>query len=84
MGRDPAAAKAVAGNEPAPAAPTEDMLPRKEISDSMKARLTRELESQGANPNKSAGNPILVVAAVVGLLVIVGGQGEKSCDLPCP
>lgn len=78
IGRNPATAAA----EDAPE-PTEDMLPRKIISDNMKARLTRELESQGANPNKSAGNPILVVAAIVGLLVIVGGQGEKSCDRHC-
>lgn len=76
MGRDPAAAAKVP-DEPAPAQ-SEDMMPRSEISDSMKARLRRELESQGANPNKSAGNPILVVAAVVGLLVIVGGKGETK------
>lgn len=47
----------------------------------MKDRLKKELQSQGADPNKSAGNPILVVAAIIGVLVIVGGQGETTvCD----
>lgn len=66
---DPVAAK------PAPEIRDEDRPPPRKISDDMKERLKRELESQGANPNKSAGNPILIVAAVIGLLVIVGGQG---------
>eukprot|EP00752_Nemacystus_decipiens_P011895 g10547.t1 len=61
--------------EPAPEIRDEDRPPRRKISNDMKERLKRELESQGANPNKSSGNPILVVAAVIGLLVIVGGQG---------
>lgn len=76
MGRDPATVAEVV-DEPAPSQ-SEDMMPTSEISDNMKARLRRELESQGANPNKSAGNPILVVAAVVGLLVIFGGKGEMT------
>eukprot|EP00903_Cladosiphon_okamuranus_P019647 g18064.t1 len=53
----------------------EDMPRKPKISNDMKERLKRELISQGADPNKSAGNPILIVAAVIGLLVIVGGQG---------
>lgn len=63
--------------ESAPPIPAvEELVPKPEISDNMKTRLRKELESQGANPNKSAGNPILVVAAIVGILVIVGGQGK--------
>ncbi len=59
----------------APAIRPEDMPPKQKISSDMKERLKRELQAQGADPNKSAGNPILIVAAVIGLLVIVGGQG---------
>lgn len=76
LGRD---AEPIAKKVETAAAPVirdEDMPPQQKISDSMKDRLRRELESQGANPNKSAGNPILVVAAVVAVLVVIGGQGE--------
>lgn len=49
------------------------------ISDSMKERLRREMRSQGADPNYSAGpvkgNPILIVSGVLALLVILGGKG---------
>lgn len=81
MGRDPSSTATVEGSPAPPLRPTDlppndGEPPKKEISDTMKDRLTRELESQGANPNKSAGNPILLVAAVVGLLVIIGGKGE--------
>lgn len=61
--------------KPAPEIRDEDLPPPRKISNDMKERLKKELISQGADPNKSAGNPILVVAAVIGLLVIVGGQG---------
>lgn len=61
--------------QPAPEIRPEDRPPPRKISNDMKERLKKELISQGADPNKSAGNPILVVAAVIGLLVIVGGQG---------
>jgi len=61
--------------KPAPVVRPEDMPPKRKISNDMKERLKRELQAQGADPNKSAGNPILIVAAVIGLLVIVGGQG---------
>mmetsp|Transcript_36602 Transcript_36602/g.37270 ORF Transcript_36602/g.37270 Transcript_36602/m.37270 type:complete len:129 (-) Transcript_36602:146-532(-) len=53
--------------------------PRKEISDSMKARLRREIISQGGDPNYSAGpilgNPILLISIVIGILVVLGGKG---------
>lgn len=49
------------------------------VSNSMKEKLRRELVSQGADPNYSAGpiwgNPILLVSIVITILVIVGGQG---------
>ncbi|CAM9913454.1 unnamed protein product, partial [Laminaria digitata] len=61
--------------EAAPEIRPEDQAPRQKISNDMKDRLRKELTSQGADPNKSAGNPILVVAAVIAVLVVVGGQG---------
>lgn len=61
--------------KPAPTIRPEDMPPPRKISDDMKERLKKELTSQGADPNKSAGNPILVVAGIIAVLVIVGGQG---------
>lgn len=61
--------------KPAPVIRPEDMPPKPKISDNMKQRLRKELTSQGADPNKSAGNPILVVAGIIAVLVIVGGQG---------
>lgn len=64
--------------EAAPAIRPEDMAPPQKISNDMKDRLKRELQAQGADPNKSAGNPIVVVAAIIGLLVVVGGQGETA------
>lgn len=68
--------------EAIPAIRPEDMAPTQTISNDMKDRLKRELQAQGADPNKSAGNPILIVAVVIGLLVIVGGQGETAaCDI---
>lgn len=71
----PAADTAPVEAKPVPEIRDEDKPPPRKISNDMKERLKRELESQGANPNKSAGNPILIVAAVIGVLVIVGGQG---------
>ncbi|CAM9161359.1 unnamed protein product [Ectocarpus sp. 12 AP-2014] len=53
----------------------EDMPPKQKISDDMQKRLRQELISQGADPNRSAGNPILIVAGIIAVLVIVGGQG---------
>ena len=53
--------------------------PTKEISNSMKDKLRKELISQGADPNYSAGpvlgNPILLISGVVAILVILGGKG---------
>lgn len=71
---DDAGADAVAA-KPAPQIRPEDMPPPRKISDNMKERLKKELTSQGADPNKSAGNPILVVAGIIAVLVVVGGQG---------
>lgn len=52
---------------------------KEEISKSMKDRLRRELQSQGADPNYSAGpikgNPILIISAIVAILVVLGGKG---------
>lgn len=52
--------------------------PKKEISDSMRNKLRKELISQGADPNYSAGpvlgNPILLISGVVAILVILGGK----------
>ena len=52
---------------------------KEEISKSMKDRLRRELQSQGADPNYSAGpikgNPILIISAIVAILVVFGGKG---------
>ena len=49
------------------------------VSETMKERLRREMQSQGADPNFSngpiLGNPILLVSAVIAFLVIVGGKG---------
>mmetsp|Transcript_13449 Transcript_13449/g.21028 ORF Transcript_13449/g.21028 Transcript_13449/m.21028 type:complete len:150 (+) Transcript_13449:72-521(+) len=67
----PAAAPAPA---PAPAA-MEEELPRVEISSTMKEKLRRELEAQGANPNKAAANPILIISGVIAVLVILAGGG---------
>lgn len=62
--------------EPAPKIRPEDMPPTIKISDEMKSRLRQELISQGADPNKSAGNPILVISAIIAVLVIIGGKGK--------
>lgn len=45
------------------------------VSDAMKRKMLNEMRSQGADPNVSTGNPILLVAAVVAVLVVLGGQG---------
>ncbi|CAM9670633.1 unnamed protein product [Chrysoparadoxa australica] len=47
----------------------------RELSETMKNKLRREMISQGADPNRSSGNPILIISAVVALLVILGGKG---------
>ena len=64
------------GERASPEVRPEDMPPDMRISDNMKSRLRQELISQGADPNRSVGNPILVVSAVIALLVIIGGKGE--------
>jgi len=48
---------------------------RREVSDEMRAKLRRELQSQGADPNVSGGNPILIISGVVAILVLLGGKG---------
>ena len=40
------------------------------ISKDMQKKLLREMQSQGADPNKSAGNPILLISAVIAVLAI--------------
>ena len=45
-----------------------------EISSDMKERLRREIQSQGGDPNVKGANPILVISAIIGLLVIAGGK----------
>jgi hypothetical protein len=51
---------------------------RREISESMRSRLRRELEAQGADPYVSKGpilgNPILLISLLVAVLVIAGGK----------
>lgn len=72
--------EAKASPEPTPEVRPEDQAPPQKISNDMKDRLRKELTSQGADPNKSAGNPILVVAAVIAVLVVAGGKGKsRSC-----
>ena len=48
---------------------------KQEISDEMRRRLIREVQSQGGDANVSAGNPILVISGIIALLVILGGKG---------
>ena len=52
---------------------------RSEISNQMRDKLRRELQSQGADPNYSAGpvagNPILILSGIIALLVLLGGKG---------
>lgn len=45
----------------------------------MRDKMKRELQNNGADPNYSAGpllgNPILIISAVIGVLVLLGGKG---------
>ena len=61
-------------NEEASTPPVPVAVRKEEISGDMKERLRRELESQGANPNVAAANPILLISAIVAFLVIAGGK----------
>lgn len=49
-----------------------------EISDSMREKLKREIQSQGGDPNFSrgpiVGNPILIISVIVAVLVALGGK----------
>lgn len=69
--------------EAAPEAPAqrelrpEELPPPQKISNDMKKRLRQELINQGADPNRTVGNPILVISAVIAVLVVVGGKGES-------
>ena len=49
--------------------------PRKGLSAAMQEKMRRELQSQGNDPNVSAGNPILLISGIVAILVILGGKG---------
>jgi hypothetical protein len=59
-------------------APAEEEESKQEISNSMRERLIKEMQSQGADPNYSAGavkgNPILIISVVIAFLVIAGGK----------
>ncbi|KAM3568271.1 hypothetical protein VYU27_009603 [Nannochloropsis oceanica] len=52
-----------------------DMPPPSPLSDNMRQKLLNEARATGADYNSSNGNPILIVAAVIGVLVILGGKG---------
>ena len=41
------------------------------VSNAMRDRLISEMKSQGADPNTSAGNPILLISGVVAVLALV-------------
>jgi hypothetical protein len=41
----------------------------------MRQKLLNEARGQGADANYSSGNPILLIAVVIGVLVILGGKG---------
>ena len=45
------------------------------LSDSMRQKLLREAQSQGADANVSSGNPILLISIIITALVILGGKG---------
>jgi hypothetical protein len=49
-----------------------------QISSTMRDKLRKELQSQGADPNYSAGaikgNPILIISVIVAILVVAGGK----------
>lgn len=52
-----------------------EMPPPTPLSDNMRQKLLNEARSTGADYNTSNGNPILIVAVVIGVLVILGGKG---------
>ncbi len=52
-----------------------EMPPPTPLSDNMRQKLLNEARSTGADYNSSNGNPILIVAVVIGVLVILGGKG---------
>jgi len=64
----------VNGEEMVPVTPA-SVRPPPEISDSMKERLRRESQSLGGDPNVAGANPILIISAIIGILVIAGGKG---------
>lgn len=51
----------------------------RQLSGTMRDKMKRELQSQGGDPNYSAGpiagNPILIISGVIAILVILGGKG---------
>ena len=51
----------------------------RQLSGTMRDKMKRELQNNGADPNYSAGpllgNPILIISAVIGVLVLLGGKG---------
>jgi len=47
---------------------------RQEISNEMRERLRRESQALGGDPNVKGANPILIIGAIIGALVILGGK----------
>lgn len=47
---------------------------KREMSSFMKDKIRRELVAGGSDPNVAAGNPILLIAGVIAVLVIAGGK----------
>ena len=56
-----------------------EILKGRKLSETMREKMKRELQNNGADPNFSAGpvagNPILIVSGVIAILVILGGKG---------
>jgi len=52
-----------------------EMPPPTPLSDNMRQKLLNEARGQGADYNTSNGNPILLIAVVIGVLVVLGGKG---------
>jgi len=52
-----------------------EVAPKDMLSDNMRSRLLNEAKGLGADYNTATPNYILYIGVVVGLLVVVGGQG---------
>lgn len=51
----------------------------RQLSGTMRDKMKRELQNNGADPNYSAGpilgNPILLISGIIAILVLLGGKG---------